>query len=199
MKRKSRKETVTPTLPYAVVETALARVYGAQHVQRDTFRGRLKNFRKLGMPQHNPGKGARVRYGMQDVYQLMMCLEIAEFGIDPSLIVKMVRHRWATGHLPIAIAKASELHGSGDNLWLAIPANFMSWTWGEKSEQRETQTEILVSYRSGALHPVWEIRDFLESQAATFLKAAGGGRVLTFNLSARIRDIWKALDEENAT
>ena len=144
------------------------------------------------MPQRNPGKGARVQYGMQDIYQLLLCLESAEFGIDPSLIVKMVRHRWPTHHFPLAVEKARELHGSGDDLWIAIPAAFMSQTWGEKSEETETR----ISYRSGARHPVWEVLDFQESKAAAFLKATGGGRVLTFNLSARIRALEAALKED---
>jgi hypothetical protein len=191
--RKSRKEPVIPTLPYAAVETALAQVYGAEHVQKGIFRGRLKNFRKIGIPRVKPGRGSRIRYSMTDVYQLLFSLEIAEFGVDPSLIVKMVCHHWdVTREFPVAIAKASEPSGPGDDVWIAIPANFMSWIWGEKLEKSETG----ISYRSGSSHPVWLVRDFQESKASDFLKATRGRRVLTFNLSARLRDLKKALEED---
>jgi hypothetical protein len=182
-----------PVLGYARVETALAQVYQAEHVQKTAFRGRLKHFRKLGIPQHNPGKGGRIQYGMQDVWQLMVCLELAEFGIDPNLIVKIVRQHWAVrGHFPQAISNAYRLRDSGNDLLVAVHANFMSWTWGEKL----TQSEAGIFYQSGKLDPVL-VRSFKESDHAAFLKAMreSGERAFVFNLGARIRAVEKALGQ----
>ena len=190
MKRKAREGIAR--LSYAHVEAALARIFDAEHVQKAAFRGRLKHFRKLGIPRHNPGKGARVAYGMPDIYQLMICLELSELGIDPNLVAKLVHHHWDINRrFPAAIAKARELHGSGDDLWIAIPANFMSQTWGERFEQSDTHT----SYRSGRLRPVWEVRDFRESESNEFLKVVRNGRALVFNLSSRLRNLEVALKE----
>src|SRR4051812_20669682 len=85
-------------LDYAEVETVLARMHHADEVvQRGAFRGRLAHLRRLGIPIGlTPGKGKRISYEIEQVYQLALCLELAEFGLDPSLIVRMVKQFWAT-------------------------------------------------------------------------------------------------------
>ena len=94
-KRIARRSLLAaPTFGYAQVEAALAKVYDAEDVQRTAFRGRLKHFRKLGIPQQQPGKGSRIRYTGSDIFQLMVACEFAEFGIDPHLITNIIRQHW---------------------------------------------------------------------------------------------------------
>jgi hypothetical protein len=186
MKRKARKEIVTRTWPYAAVETALAQVFDAAHVQKTAFRWKLKNFRKLGMPQHHPGRGAPIQYTQDDVYKLMLCVGLSNYGIDPSHIVKMVRHRWDdTRHFSAAIAKAVASLDSGDDLWIAIPADFNNW--GERVEQSETR----ISFRS-PVEPFWEVRDFWTSKASEFHQMADA-ELITINLTKRVRAVRAAL------
>jgi len=206
MKRKAREKNVlleasplavaspalrTPALGYARVEAALARVYDAEGVQKSAFRGRLKHFRKLGIPHHNPGKGGRIAYDVQDVWQLMVCLELSEFDIDPNLIVKIVQRHWAgRGYFKQAIQNAQLF--PKENFLAVIQTNFMSWKWSEKFKQSEAG----IFYRSGTLDPVWFAFP-KESDAAVIFEELRkeGRRACVFNLSARIRAVEKALKE----
>jgi hypothetical protein len=181
----------TPALGYAHVEAALARVYGAEGVQKTAFRGRLKHFRKLGIPQRNPGKGARIAYNVEDVWQLMVCLELSEFGIDPNLIVKIVQRHWTgKGYFPQAIQDAQLF--PKENFLAVIQTNFMSWKWSEKFKQSEAS----IFYQSGTFDPVWFAFP-KERDAAVIFKELrkAGRRACVFNLSARVRDVEKALKE----
>ena len=86
--------SATATFGYARVELILAKVFDAEDAQRGAFRGRLKHFRKLGIPAKNPGKGSRLQYSASDLFQLLVALELSEFNIDPNLIVKIVQDHW---------------------------------------------------------------------------------------------------------
>jgi hypothetical protein len=78
---------------YAEVEAALAQLHSASpEVQRGAFRGRLKHLQTLGVPLGaNPGKGKRIDYTRDQIIQIALALELAEFGIDPKKIAKLVR------------------------------------------------------------------------------------------------------------
>jgi hypothetical protein len=177
-----------PTYSYAEVETALAQLYDAKHVQRAAFRGRLKHIRKLKIPQEQPGKGARIRYGLEDIYQLLIALEFAEFGVDPHLIATIIRRHWRlkTG-LHTLIAYAEQF--PGDDFHVAFEPRFMSFTWN-REWSRHTDTEIT---RGVTGEPI-EIRYFKTSDSPTYWEALKEGRrFCVFNLSARIRAVKRAL------
>jgi hypothetical protein len=207
MKRKAREKIVlveasplavaspalgTPALGYARVEAALARVYDAEGVQKNAFRGRLKHFRKLGIPHHNPGKGGRIAYDVQDVWQLMVCLELSEFGIDPNLIVKIVQRHWAgRGYFKKAIQNVQLF--PKENFLAVIQTDFMSWTW---NREKFKQNDAGIFLSSGMLDPVW-VAFPKESDAAVIFKELRkeGRRACVFNLSSRILAVQKALEE----
>jgi hypothetical protein len=176
---------------YSQVESALARIYQAEHVQRKAFRACLKHFRKLGIPHKNPGKGNRVRYSASDIFQMLICLELSEFGIDPNLIVKIVERHWAgRGYFPSVIDAAQRF--PGNDFYAALHANFRSWTWGKKIEQ----TAKTVSYQSGPHDPV-HLSFPKESDLPTLLQRLRetGQRAMVFNLSARVRELEQALNQ----
>ncbi|MFF8801450.1 MULTISPECIES: hypothetical protein [unclassified Methylobacterium] len=81
---------------YAVVETALARMHGADaEVQRGAFRGRLKHLQRLGLPLGDkPGKGRRIDYSEAQIVQLALALELSEAGLDPTKIVSFITSYW---------------------------------------------------------------------------------------------------------
>jgi hypothetical protein len=195
MKRKTREGIVRPEAPplgYARVEAALARIYRAEDVQQTTFRARLKHLRKLGVPSQNPGKGAPLAYSMQDVFRLMVCLELAEFGIAPALVVKIVKRHWAgKGYFPQAIQNAQLF--PGNDFLAVIQTDFMSWPWNRKKFK---QDDTGIFFSSGMLDPV-QIAFPKESDAAVIFKdlREAGRRACVFNLSARIRALKKALKE----
>jgi hypothetical protein len=178
-----------PTWGYAEVERSLAAVYEAEGVQQTAFRARLKHFRKLKIPQSSPGKGQRLRYSASDIFQLMIALELTEFGIAPELIAKLIRSHWeGKRHFWQAIMLAQSF--PGDDFFIALPARFMSWTWSEKFKQSDDE----ISYESGMRDPIY-VTSFKASDVDVFLKDLnrGGERMMVFNLSARIRAISDAL------
>jgi hypothetical protein len=78
---------------YAEVEAVLAQIHSVTpEVQRGAFRGRLKHLQTLGVPlEANPGKGKRIDYTREQIIQISLALELAEFGIDPKKIAKFVK------------------------------------------------------------------------------------------------------------
>ncbi len=203
MNRKARKRLPPPEnssvsgvavlevpVGYARVEAALAKAYGVEHVQKAAFRGRLKHFRKLGIPVHVPGKGARIQYGEEDIWQLMVCCELSEFGLDPNQIVKIVRRHWEVSrYFPDAIRLADQL--PGNDFFVAIPVNFMSRALvGEIHKE----TEASISFHSG--DPVGGVRFFKATDHQQFLSVMSepGYRACVFNLSARVRAVKSALE-----
>ena len=198
MERKAREVRRSPpgaTFSYAQIETALAKIYEAEDVQRTRFRARLKHFRKLGIPSRNPGKGSRITYSAasaaSDVFQLLICLELAEFGIDPYLIVRIVQRDWAReGPIWEAIDRTQRF--PGDDFHVAIRARFMSSSWS--GGWKQSAKGISVSSRSDPI----SIHIFKRTDSAVFLKELQEARqrFSVFNLSARVRAVEQALAEE---
>lgn len=190
-RKRQRLLPAVSTFSYAQVETALAKVYAAEHVQQTAFRGRLKHFRKLGIPSLQPGKGKRIRYTKTDIFQLMLSCELAEFGIDPYLIADIVQRHWRMkGSLFQAINYSQNF--PGNDFHVAIDAHFMSWAWN-REKITHTATEISVSVKA---EPV-TIHVFKASDSEvlfTELQKAGQ-RSCVFNLSARMRAVEQALAE----
>jgi hypothetical protein len=189
MRRTPRLTVVAPTFTYSEVETALAKVYNATDVQKTTFRGRLKHFRKLEIPSQQPGKGSRINYvWSSDIFQLMIACEFAEFGVDPKLIANIVQRHWRLkGPLFQAIDLTQKF--PGDDFHVAIEAHIMSWDWNRNKSKR-TATEISTSAIG---EPVW-IRTFKASDNEKFLdELKAGQRFFVFNLSQRVREVEQAL------
>ena len=81
---------------YAEVERLLAGLHGADvAVQRGALRGRLKHLKRLGIPLGiAPGKGKKIEYGYEQLFQWAFCLALEECGLDPTLIANLVRVFW---------------------------------------------------------------------------------------------------------
>ncbi|MFD1983540.1 hypothetical protein ACFSOZ_12755 [Mesorhizobium newzealandense] len=83
-------------LTYAAAEAVLAGMYKlGSDVQGKAFRARLKHLKRLGVPLgSHPGRGTKIWYHDEQVYQWAFCLELAEFGIDPTTVVTFIRESW---------------------------------------------------------------------------------------------------------
>src|SRR6476659_4116020 len=96
-----------PLFEYREVEAALAEVFKADSKhQQGALRGRLKNLQRLGLGS-GTGKGARNRYSRAQVYQWLLCLTLMESGVDPSIIIPMVKANWKM-LAPVAMQAADE-------------------------------------------------------------------------------------------
>ena len=114
---------------YAEAETILAKHYGANEtVQRGAFRGRLKHLNRLGIPLGSrPGKGKKILYDREQIYQWAFCLELEEFGIDPSVIVRLVERLWKSDIAPQFLTA----EGAKSELFLFAEPRFMSSGWND--------------------------------------------------------------------
>ena len=200
MQRNPREQTArrpspaTATFGYARVESILAKVFDAEDAQRGAFRGRLKHFRKLGIPEENPGKGSRLQYSESDLFRLLVALELSEFNIDPNLIVRIVHDHWK-GRKGFYAAIQNAQWGSNEDCLAFLSVRFMSASLGQR---RVMQSATAISHRS-APHPVEpRFRWASDVSGASLLEALKepGERFCVFNLSARIRAVKEALAVE---
>jgi hypothetical protein len=91
---------------YAVVEDALAQMYRIDSAHRKAFRGRLQNFQRLGIPLNlKVGKGRKISYTDAEIFQWTLCLELSEYGVNPSTITSTVKACWES-HLLDAFRSA---------------------------------------------------------------------------------------------
>lgn len=115
---------------YGEVERALARIFRlAPDRQRGALRGRLKHLQRLDLPGLEPGKGKRVQYGRELLFQWLIALLLAQLGIDPVVIVRAVKENWTETLWPAvkdAIAYSAQ---EGNHVYLALRPRLMSGAW----------------------------------------------------------------------
>jgi hypothetical protein len=116
---------------YAEAERLLAELYGASRIVREKgFRARLKHLKRLGIPlDSRPGRGSKIRYSRDELYQWAFCLELAESGMDPKEAAELVVRSWRS---EISGLFSSINSQSDDSTLLAIHANLMSRSWSNQ-------------------------------------------------------------------
>lgn len=139
---------------YAAVETALARMHGADaEAQKGAFRGRIKHLQRLGLPLgEKPGKGKRIDYTDQQIWQFALALELSEFGLDPVTIVEIIMVHWdfLFGPWLEGQSESTDPHGSV----LAISPYFMASNWKPLGETMGGIQSIGWRPRAGQLDTV---------------------------------------------
>lgn len=135
-------------LTYGDAERVLARLCNASLTATTTFRARLKQLKKLGIPVGiNPGRGKKILYHKSEIYQWALCLEFMQFGIDPSVICGWIEADWMKF---FKWMEASELH-RGDrkrDIFLCFEPQFVSAASGDSTKQLEA---ISLLARSAAI------------------------------------------------
>ena len=86
-----------PALSYALVETALAKVFGIDAAgQAGWLRGRIQHLRRLGLtPQTVRGP---VAYGDEWLVKWLIALELEYFEVDPRQVVELIDKGWKPPH-----------------------------------------------------------------------------------------------------
>jgi hypothetical protein len=107
---------------YHLVEDALARMHRIpSEVQTKAFRGKIQHFQKLGIPLNlKPGKGKKISYTGDEVFQWVLCLELAEYGVNPSTIANTIKAYW-NSHLQDAFHAAARSDRKDDILLCFSP------------------------------------------------------------------------------
>jgi len=119
---------------YGEAESALARLYAAEgDPQQGAFRGRLKALKKLGIPLgSHPGRGRKIEYRYDELYQWVLCLELAELGVDPTVVGKLMREQWEL-HLRLYFYQAEKeldvLSDVPNDFYVMIHTELMSASW----------------------------------------------------------------------
>ncbi len=149
------------TFTYAEAETILAALFGADEgVQKRAFRGRLKHLKRLGIPLGSrPGRGSKVDYEIEHIYQWAWCLELEEFGLDPTLIVASVTETWESTLHPLF---RQEPGGGGGDLIAVVHPALMSRLWRADpgpplvvQAVRRADVEALLGRLSGERRRAW--------------------------------------------
>jgi hypothetical protein len=76
-------------LRYKEVETALIDVLGVKPAKLGSFRGKLQNLRRLGLPALKPGSGAQIQYTRRQALELLLALLLEDLGHKPREVVKL--------------------------------------------------------------------------------------------------------------
>jgi len=106
------------TFAYSKVEAALCKVFDARGDGIASLRGRLKSFQRSGLTPETPGRGKVIRYTMSNIYDWALALTLADFGVTPDKITKLV--------LPGAFINSIEIYReTGESVFLCIaPRSF---------------------------------------------------------------------------
>jgi len=90
----SSKEAEGPTFNYARVEAALGKVFETNVRSLPILRARLKSFQRVELTPSSPGRGKVIRYTREHIYNWAMALTLADFGLDPEPIARLLRMNW---------------------------------------------------------------------------------------------------------
>ena len=106
---------------YAQVESALAKVHHVDDGAIGAFRGRINNLKRLGIVPSSGGRGKKIHYRAYDVLELAFCLQLCEFGIDPSTI-KML-----SDNIGSEITSATKMTKSySEDIYIAFSPNILT-------------------------------------------------------------------------
>jgi hypothetical protein len=94
-------------LGFSDVESVLARLNRVAEAKRVAFRARLKHFQRLGFPEGvNTGTGKRAIYGVRQLFQLVLAMELTQTGMAPQRVVRTINGNWSNIELQILAALA---------------------------------------------------------------------------------------------
>jgi hypothetical protein len=116
---------------YAEAETILAVLHNVDRERQiGAFRARLKHLKKLGIPKGvRPGRGKRVLYSRNHLFQWVFCLECSQFAIDPTWMVDAIDKHWDAIYRYVFVrAETHDLSGD-DDVFMCFSPSFMSYSW----------------------------------------------------------------------
>lgn len=173
----------------------IGELYGADEVVLSgKIRGRLQNLAKMGIPMGGQvGKGKSLDYGRSQIYQVIMCLELAELGLLPSHAALLVKYRWLEGtHFEISFYSRLEQEWKfpcdDDQLFVGA-FGLMSATW----TQEHTAPEVAAVMGEPLPGHSFFIRASEFADALAAINSLGLRRFSVVNLSALVREVERIL------
>lgn len=164
---------------YGVVETALAKVFGADATaQKRAFRGRLQHLRRLGLPSGGVGRGKALVYTKANIYELGFCLECEELGINPALAANLLETR--RDYILHAYESAEQQFPTEWFFWFS-GVNFMSVAWSKEKRKFPGLPEM----GSGPMRG-------LKGEVIRFGNKGHNHRLAIFSLTSLVREVLEA-------
>jgi hypothetical protein len=148
---------------YAEVSKIVAAIFGAdEQARRGALAARLQNLQKFGIPLGtNVGRGKKIDYRSEQIFQLVFCLELEDNGITPSQIGRIVKVLWKHrihGYFKTAL----ENIGAEDDMILIFELSQMTSTWARDLEGQDVyfaavwaNDETLGATIKGFIHEGW--------------------------------------------
>jgi hypothetical protein len=170
---------------YAVAETALAKVFGADAMaQKRAFRGRLQHLRRLGLPPGGVGRGKTITYAKANIYELGFCLECEELGIIPTLAMGLLEshHRVYILH---AYERAEQDFPTEWFFWFS-GLNFMSAAWSKEKRKFPGLPEM----GAGPMRR-------LKGAVTSFSHKGHNHRLAVFSMTPIVREVLEAAKAQN--
>jgi hypothetical protein len=97
----------SPGLSFGQMLDVLMTLYGMRESERGRFVARVNKVQRAGVPiGTNVGKGPRVRYSLDQFFQLLIVMELAELSISLTNASLMVREFWPRSPVSLAPAHA---------------------------------------------------------------------------------------------
>lgn len=94
-------------LSFGQMLDVLMTLYGVREAERGRFVARVNKVQRAGVPiGTNVGKGPRVRYSLDQFFQLLIVLELAELSISLTNAARMVHEEWPGSPTSLAPAHA---------------------------------------------------------------------------------------------
>lgn len=108
------KEKCEPSLSFAQVMLVLIQLHRLREHEVGKLAARVKKVQRAGLPIGvNVGRGPRVRYSLDQLFQLIMVLELSELSISIPTASNIVRDAWPVSLVSLAPADAWRLSEQG--------------------------------------------------------------------------------------
>jgi hypothetical protein len=166
------------TIGYGEFEAILAELHGIPEDERKAIRARLRVMRDAGIPSvAKPGKGARVSYRFEDLWEAHLALRLEQFGMPLERVRHLIedsdgQRRW------FKLMRRCEANHSCDALAFLVPLGFHA----DAKNQNRLADRVIV--RSDQLGEVVGLHD------------AGSARVYgVINLSKLARECESAFQK----
>ncbi len=180
---------------YAHVEAALARVHQVDESALVAFRGRINNLKRLGVVPSSGGRGKKISYNVFDILALAFCLQLAEFGIDPSAISKVSA---SIGPYVNDAAKMGE--SSNEDIYIVFFPSVLTAQIHDSAETKRGALTFTIAPESDITAK--KLREKLTPKVnvdgADRLFKHSAKRIAAINISELVRDIDQALEAESA-
>jgi hypothetical protein len=145
------------------VSKIVAAIFGADEKgRRGALTARLQKLQKFGVPLgQRPGKGKRIDYRNEQLFQLIFALELEDIGIMPSQIERIIKGLWRYkihGYFKTALKNID----AKDDMILIFELSQMTSTWAPGLEGQDfhfaavrADNETLGAAIKGFIHEGW--------------------------------------------